>query len=213
MTSLIRFAAPALALAALLAAPPAGAQTGNQTDIPPPAPPGGLGGSYLGPGPRFENEFLVRDGQRVLFRRASAGCVVRRTAQRWYDSTAHVRRTGAEYRVETLMTRASGGDAEVEALARILRAGAGPESPTGRAARELAESIDGLLLWRCECPPRREDYTEAEQWDRAIRAYSAYLAVAPDAVFSPPSPELRAVHDALSGVIGDALRGLRGGRA
>jgi len=199
---------PALAAAALLAAP-ALAQSGNQTDPPFNPPPGAISGSYLGPGARFESELLLRVGNRVGFRDAAAGCAARRSVLAWSDSTARRTRTGAEHRVDLLMTRSTGGAAGVEAMAAALRGGTGYDSPTGQAALELASALDGLFLWRCDCPAEVEDYTEGGQWARAINAYGALLDVAPPALFSPPPPELLAIHDALRDVLGHTLRQLK----
>ncbi|HEU4453351.1 MAG TPA: hypothetical protein VFR81_09835 [Longimicrobium sp.] len=199
---------PALAAAALLAAP-ARAQTGNQTDIPFNPPPGGISGSYLGPGARFENELLLRAGDRVGFRDAAAGCAARRAVLAWSDSTARRPRTGAEHRVDLLLTRSTGGETEVRALAAALRGGTSPDSPTGVAALELARALDGLFLWRCECPADVDDYTEAGQWDRALQAYGAFIEAAPPALFSPPSPELLAVNAALGDALGRTFLQLR----
>jgi len=197
------------ALAAALLAAPAIAQSGNQTDTPPPPPPGGITGSYFGPGARFESELLLRVGNRTGFRDAAAGCAARRSILSWSDSTARRVRTGAERRVDLLLTRATGGAAEVEAMAAALRGGTGYDSPTGQAALELARALDGLFLWRCECPAEVEDYTEGSQWARAINAYGILLEVAPPALFSPPPPELVAIHDALGDALGHTLRQLK----
>jgi hypothetical protein len=198
---------PALAAAALLAAP-ALAQTGNQTDPPFNPPPGAVSGSYLGPGARFESELLLRVGNRVGFRDAAAGCAARRAVLAWSDSTARRTRTGAEHRVDLLLTRSTGGAAEVEAMAAALRGGTGYDSPTGQAALELARALDGLFLWRCECPVEVDDYTEGGEWDRALKAYGAFLDAAPPALFSPPPPELLAIRDALGDALGRTLRAL-----
>jgi hypothetical protein len=193
---------PLLAAAALLAgALPAAAQSGNQSDIPITPISGAGGGSYLGPGLRTDNEMFTRtSGGHTFFRSAGMGCQLRTAEQAWRDSVAAAPRTPSEMRVQILLG-ALPGPPQVDTVAVALAHGAAPASPTGRAARALAEALDGLLVNRCGCVERREEYVEAKPWQDAIRAFNDYVRIAPESAFSPPAPELVAIHAALQQVI------------
>jgi|GEM_PF-1659416 len=197
---------PFLAAAALAAgALPAAAQTGNQSDIPITPISAAGGGSYLGPGLRTDNEMFTRtSGGNTFFRNAGIGCQVRTAEQAWRDSVAAAPRTPSEARVQILLG-AIPGPPQVDAVAAALAHGADPASPTGRAARALAEALDGLYVDRCGCVERREEYVEAKPWQEAIRAFNEYVRVAPESAFAPPAPELVAIHAALQRVIFAAL--------
>jgi len=65
--------------------------------------------------------------------------------------------------------------------------------------------LDGLMRDLGGCVPAREQYTEAPQWEEAIQAFNDYIHHAPDSAFSPPAPELIAIHEALQSVVTHAL--------
>jgi hypothetical protein len=188
--------------ALLLAAAPARAQVGNQSDVPPTGPASGAAGSYLGPGLRTENEMFARDrgGELTVFRNAATGCALRAAERLYRDSLAAAPRTPAQARVQTLLGLLP-GTPDPEAVAAALAHGAEPTSPLGRAASALAMALNGLMRDLGPCADRREAYTEAPQWQEAIRAFNAYIHTAPDAAFSPPAPELVAIHEALQTVV------------
>ncbi|HYH82831.1 MAG TPA: hypothetical protein VEX86_23765 [Longimicrobium sp.] len=201
-TRLLRLLAPA---ALLLAAVPARAQVGNQTDIPVGPIGAAAGGSYLGPGLRVQNEMFARDGNDgVVFRNARTGCAVRTAERVFRDSVAIAPRTGAQTRVQTLLGILPGAP-DPEGMAATLAHGADPASPFGRAARALADALNGLMRDRAGCPEDRDAYQEAAQWEAAITAFNHYVRIAPDAAFSPPPPELVAIHAALQSVVYHAL--------
>ena len=197
-TSILR---PAVAAAVLLAAAPARAQTGNQSDPGPPTVSMAGEGSFLGPGLRTENEMfaLARDAD-VVFRNASTGCALRTARRAFGDSVATAPRTAAQLRVQTLLGLVEGAP-DADAVAAALAKGADPASPLGQASRALADALLGLMRTPCTCSDNRADYTEAPQWQKAIRAFNHYLRTAPDSAFAPPAPELLAIHDALQTVI------------
>lgn len=203
-----RLAAALLGAAALLLPAAAGAQTGNQTDNGFPLPIGGsgpIGGSYLGPGLRTENELFVRLADRVGFRDAQAGCAVRAAAGEFRDSAAAP--CGERARLVYLLLGARDGDRTsslASQLADAISRGAPPESRTGRAARRLADALTNLFRERPGGGCGGDD--EAEDWYRALVAYNEFVTTAPDSVFAPPSDELLIVHDALQRVVTAALR-------
>lgn len=191
-----------LLAAALLAAAPAAAQTGNQSDISGPnvTGSGAPGGSFLGAGLRTENEMFGRAGDRVVFRTPAVGCALRGAERAWRDSVNATTPTVAEDRVQTLLG-ARTGSPDVDAIARALAHGSSPDSPLGRAANALANALNGLMRDRGGCSGDRQAYDEAPQWQEAIRAFNEYVHGAPDSAFSPPAPELIAIHEALQSVV------------
>jgi hypothetical protein len=195
------------AAAAIAAAAPARAQIGNQSDTSGPIPTGSgpAGGSFLGPGLRTENEMFARTGNQVTFRNARTGCALRTAERSYRDSVAAVTPTPSEMRVQTLLG-ARDGAADPNAVATALAHGASPDSPLGRAAQSLANALNGLMRDRGGCADTREAYDEAPQWQDAVRAFNDYLRTAPDDAFSPPAPELVAIHDALQSVVYHTLR-------
>jgi len=201
-TQLIRLALPA---ALLLAAVPARAQLGNQSDPPPSGFGGAGGGSFLGPGLRTENELFSRVGRDVFFRDGRLGCALRTAESAYRDSVERASRTPSQARVVALLV-AIPGTGDVAGMATALAHGADPASPFGQASTALARSLEGLMRTRCGCVEKREGYDEAPQWQEAIRAFNEYLRIAPNSAFSPPAPELVAIHDALQRVVHGALR-------
>ncbi|HEX8695057.1 MAG TPA: hypothetical protein VF746_21780 [Longimicrobium sp.] len=195
----MRRLAPLAALAALLAALPAGAQTGNQTDVPIAPPPGGVGGSFLGPGARFENELLARSADRFSFRNDRAACAVRTAERAWADSVAAAGpRTPGAGRVDALLR----GRGDAGAVAGALGG--------GDHARDLAGALDGLLdhPGGCEGGP----YPEGQQWGQAVSAYREYMRSVPDSVLAPTPPEeLLAIHDLLESVVRRSLAEIHAG--
>jgi len=189
------------AAALLLAAAPIRAQTGNQTDIPIGPIGAAAGGSYLGPGLRTVNELFARNGaDDTVFRNAGLGCAVR-TAERVYrDSVAPLPHTPAEAAVLTLLGILP-GTPDPAAVAAALSHGADPASPFGLSARALADALNGLMRVPEGCPDERGAYAEAPRWQEAIRAFNDFIRHAPDAAFSPPAPELVAIHAALQTVV------------
>ena len=186
------------ALASLaFAASPARAQHGNQSDH---------SGHYItGPwGMRSVNELFSRSGRGVVFRTARIGCAVRGAEQAYRDSVAPLPHTPAEQRVFDLLA-VSAGSPPVDAVAAALAHGEGAGSPLGMAARRLADALNGLMRDRGACSDSREEYPEAPQWEEAIDAFQDYVRNAPDSAFSPPAPELVAIHAALQSVITRAL--------
>lgn len=200
---LLALLAPA---ALLLAAAPARAQTGNQSDPGIPTIGAAGAGSYLGPGLRTENEMFALAGNTVVFRNAKTGCAVRNATQAYRDSVASAPRTPSQARVQQLLG-AIEGTPDVAGVAAALAHGADPASPLGRAADALANALNGLFRDRGGCSDDRGAYGEAPQWQEAIRAFNDYVRTAPDSAFSPPAPELVAIHDALQSVVYTALRG------
>ena len=207
MTRATRISLAAGAVLALAAAPLA-AQTGNQSEVTGPIVTGSgpAGGSFLGAGLRSENEMFGRVGDQVVFRNARIGCAVRGAANAWRDSVAVLPHTPAEQRVFDLVT-ANEGSPGADAVAAALARGSDGGSPLGMAARRLADAMGGLLRNRGGCSQSRQDYSEAPQWQEAIEAFKAYVHDAPDSAFSPPAPELIAIHAALQSVVANALRG------
>jgi hypothetical protein len=65
--------------------------------------------------------------------------------------------------------------------------------------------VNGLLKDLGGCSDNRTEYPEAGQWQDAIHAFNEYVRTAPDAAFSPPAPELIAIHEALQRVVDGAL--------
>jgi hypothetical protein len=193
----------ALALSSL----PAGAQTGNQSESSGPVITGSgpAGGSFLGAGLRSENEMFNRVGDAVVFRNARIGCGVRNAERAYRDSVAARPLTPAQRRVLDLLA-ITAGPPSVEAVATALTHGADPASPLGVAAHRLAAALDGLMRERGGCTPARQDYAEAPQWQEAIAAFQDYVSNAPDSAFSPPAPELLAIHAALQRVVEGALQ-------
>lgn len=194
--------------ALLLAAAPARAQVGNQTDVPIPTIGGAGSGSYLGPGLRTENELFARAGHTLVFRNAKTGCAVRNAVQAYRDSVANAPRTLSQARVQTLLG-ALDGSPDLAAVQAALAHGADPASPLGRLAGALANAVNGLFRNRGGCSDDRDAYDEAPQWQEAIRAFNDYVHNAPDSAFQPPAPELVAIHDALQSVVYQALRPTR----
>jgi len=206
MTRATRISLSALA-ALVAAAAPLAAQIGNGTDVSGPILTGSgpSGGSFLGAGLRSENEMFSRANDAVVFRNARIGCAVRGAANAWRDSVAVLSRAPAEQRVFDLVTAAEGSPG-ADAVAAALARGSAPDSPLGGAARRLADAMRGLLRNRGGCSQNRQDYPEAPQWQAAIEAFKAYVHDAPDSAFSPPAPELVAIHAALQAVVENALR-------
>lgn len=208
MTRATRFALTAGAAALALAGAPAAAQSGNQTDISGPIITGSgpAGGSYLGAGLRSENEMFGRIGDDVVFRNARIGCGVRGAVDFWRDSVARVTRAPAEERVYRLLTATVDSVAITGAVAAALAHGSDAAAPLGVASRRLADALYGLMRDRGGCSPNRREYTEAPRWREAIEAFKDYVRDAPDRAFSPPAPELMAIHAALQSVVWNALR-------
>jgi hypothetical protein len=210
---MIRATLPTLAALAMLAlSHPVRAQTGNQSDNSGPNVTGSgpMGGSFLGAGLRSENEMFGRYADDVVFRNARIGCAMR-TAERMYvDSIEKMPRTPAELRVLALLdvagARAAGDASPVDAVTLALAHGQAPGSPLGVAARRLAVALDGLMRQREGCPDSRAGYEEAPQWQEAIRAFKAYVHDTPDLAFSPPAPEIVAIHAAMQSVVAYTLR-------
>lgn len=199
----------AVSAALVLAAAPAGAQIGGNTDIGPPVISTAGGGSYLGPGLRTENEMFVGSGDEVMFRSAAIGCAVRTAERLFGDSLATAPRTASQLRVQTLLGLVE-GTPDPAAVAASLAKGADPASPLGQASRALADALVGLMRDRCACVDERDQYTEAPRWREAIRAFNHYVRTAPDSAFAPPAPELLAIHDALQTVVWRTLATRRG---
>jgi hypothetical protein len=196
----------ALAVLALAAAP-ACAQTGNLSDVSGPVITGSgpAGGSFLGAGLRSENEMFGRAGDLVVFRNAGIGCALRGAEAAYRDSVAGQPQTAAQRRVLDLLA-VNAGTPSADAVAAALAHGADAGSPLGMAARRLADALNGLMRDQGGCSQSREDYTEAPQWQEAIEAFQHYIHDAPDAAFSPPAPELLAIHAALQRMVVGALR-------
>ncbi|HEX9938211.1 MAG TPA: hypothetical protein VGB15_13845 [Longimicrobium sp.] len=199
----------ALSAAVVLAAAPAGAQTGGGTDVGPPTISTAGGGSFLGPGLRTENEMFVGSGDDVSFRNAAIGCAVRTAERLFGDSLATAPRTASQLRVQALLGLVE-GTPDPAAVASALAKGADPASPLGQASRALADALAGLMRDRCACVDDRAGYHEAPQWREAIRAFNHYVRTAPDSAFAPPAPELVAIHDALQTVMWRTLAPRRG---
>lgn len=213
MRAMIRATLPTLAALALLAlSHPARAQSGNQSDNSGPnvTGSGAMGGSFLGAGLRSENEMFGRYADDVVFRNARIGCALR-TAERLYvDSVSSRPRTQAENQVLALLgipdASAAAAASPLVAVAGALAHGQAPESPLGLAARRLATALDGLMRPREGCPDTRAGYDEAPQWQEAIRAFKAYVHDTPDLAFSPPAPQILAIHAAMQSVVANTLR-------
>jgi hypothetical protein len=195
------------ALASLaLAAAPARAQQGNNSDN---------SGHYSAGswGMRSVNELFSRVGNDVEFRSERIGCAIRGAERAWRDSVATHPQTPYQRFVSDLLTVGGATPAADSVTAALVR-GAGPGTPLTQAARRLATALNGLMRDRGGCSQtpadsisgrRPDEFPEAPQWQEAIRAYQAYVRNAPDGVFSPPVPELVAIHAALQSVITRAL--------
>ncbi|HEX2202134.1 MAG TPA: hypothetical protein VHG91_02495 [Longimicrobium sp.] len=212
--SLRRLAAALAAAAALLLPAAAGAQTGNQTDNGFPLPIGGsgaIGGSYLGPGLRTENELFQRLRGDVRFRDTSIGCAVRGATEAYADSASRVDCGEAARLVNLVIGVGTEGRTSSLAaqLADAISRGADPRSEVGRAARALADALTNLFRRRGGCAADIYAYTEAEDWYEALRAYNRFVAVAPDSVLSPPSEELLVIHAALHRVVTAGVQAAR----
>jgi len=190
------------ALASLALAAPARAQTGNQSDISGPYSSGAFTGM------RLENQLFSRAGSTVVFRTPRTGCALRGAEEAYRDSVLPLPRTQAEQRVLDLLAVTAGAP-PTDAVAAALARGADPSSALGRAARRLADALTGLMRNRGACGDSRDDYPEAPQWEEALKAYNDYVRGAPDSAFSPPTPELLAIHGALQDVVTRALRNPR----
>lgn len=207
LPSRVRRLAPLAALAlALLAAAPAGAQTGNQSDISGPniTGSGAAAGSYQGAGVRTENEMFAHLGDRTVFRSARIACATRTAAAAYRDSVSRLPLTPPRALVEAvaLETDPARRDA-VDALAARLSRGLSGEQAA--RARTLAESLVGLLALSCDCAPDREAYDEAPRWERALRTFNDLVDDAPEPYFAPPPDELLAVHEMLFDIVGRVL--------
>jgi len=186
------------ALASLaLAASPARAQTGNHSDH---------SGHYITGmwGMRSVNEMFGHSGNDVVFRTPRIGCSVRGAERAYRDSVASQPQSPAQRRVLELLA-IDAGSPPVDAVAAALAHGAPPGSPLALAAGRVANALSGLMQDRAGCPQQRKDYPEAPQWQEAIDAFQAYVRHAPDSAFSPPAPELIAIHQALLSVIDRTL--------
>jgi len=186
------------ALASLaLAAAPARAQHGNHSDH---------SGHYSSGvwGMRSVNELFSRTGNDVVFRSARMGCAVRGAERDYRDSVATQPQTPAQRRVLDLLA-INAGTPSADAVAAALARGADAGSPLGQAARRLADALSGLMRDLGGCPRERDEFPEAEQWRQAIKAFQDYVHDAPDSAFSPPAPELVAIHAALQSVVTRAL--------
>jgi hypothetical protein len=155
-------------------------------------------------GMRSVNELFARSGNGVVFRTAKLGCALRGAERAYRDSVATQPQTPAERRVLELLA-IDAGSPPVDAVAAALAHGADPGSPLGQAARRLADALSGLMQDRAGCPDERAEYPEATQWEAAIDAFQDYVKDAPDSAFSPPAPELLAIHAALQRVVEGAL--------
>ncbi len=206
MTRTILLRSLAAAALAALAAAPARAQTGNQSDNSGPniTGSGATGGSFLGPGLRTENEMFARSGGQVVFRTPAVGCALRGAERAYRDSVNAATPTASEARVQTLLGVRDGA-ADRDAVANALAHGASPDSDLGRKAGALADALNGLMRDRGGCADTRQGYEEAPQWQEAIRAFNDYVHNAPDEAFTPPAPELVAIHAALQSVVARTL--------
>jgi hypothetical protein len=187
------------ALASLvLAAAPARAQHGNHSDY---------SGHYSTGsfGMRSVNELFSRAGNDVVFRSARVGCAVRGAERDYRDSVATQPQTPGQRRVLDLLA-INAGTPSADAVAAALAHGAGAGSPLGQAARRLADALSGLMKDLGGCSQVRDEYPEAAQWQEAVRAFQDYVDHAPDSAFSPPAPELVAIHAALQSVITHVLK-------
>jgi hypothetical protein len=196
-----------LALGSLLLPLAASAQIGNSTDpgFPGPITGGGANsGSFLGAGLRTENELFKRIGDRVVFRTAKLGCALRGAEQSYRDSVAGAPHSPSQQRVLDLLA-VTPGTPPTDAVAAALAHGAAPGTALATAARTLADAMTGLMQDRGGCGSGEQDFPEAEQWQRAIDAFKAYVHDAPDAAFAPPAPELVALHDAILYVVSRTL--------
>ena len=151
-------------------------------------------------GMRSVNEMFSQRGNDVVFRNSRIGCALRGAERAYRDSVATQPQTPAERRVLELLA-IDAGSPPVDAVAAALAHGADPGSPLGQAARRLADALNGLMRDRGGCSDSRQEYPEAPQWDAAIDAFQDYVKDAPDSAFSPPAPELLAIHQALQSVV------------
>jgi hypothetical protein len=183
------------ALASLALAAPARAQTGNQSDVS-----GPYSNGIFSAGMRLENEMFSRAGNTVVFRNARTGCALRGAEQAYRDSVSPLPHTPAEQRVLDLLA-VTAGTPPADAVAAALAHGADPASPLGQAARRLSDALTRLMRDRGGCAESRDEYPEAPQWQEAVMAFNDYVRNAPDSAFSPPAPELVAIHQALESVV------------
>jgi hypothetical protein len=147
---------------------------------------------------------FARNGNDVVFRTPRIGCALRGAERAYRDSVAGQPQTPAQRRVLDLLS-INAGTPSPDAVAAALAHGAPAGSPLALAASRLANALSGLMQERAGCPQERSEYPEAPQWQEAVDAFQDYTRHAPDSAFSPPAPELLAIHQALLSVINRTL--------
>lgn len=212
-----RTLAAALALAALLAAAPAGAQPFRSDVRGPDVTGSGIARYPSLPTRDLENALFRQVGGRTAFRSnavadavlaaasdgqraACAGALDRR--EDWpetlpLDSVSQCVLCGL------LTDRELDGD-EARHILRVLRQGQ-PGRP-GDAAEQLVAAMAGLFSERPGYVDERQRYVDGARWDAAIRAYDAFLDAAPDSLMDSPPPEMVAIAVVLDRVVGAGLR-------
>lgn len=211
-----RTLAAALALAAVLAAVPAGAQPFRSDTRGPVVTGSGIARYPSVPTRDLEGALFRQVGGQTAFRsRAVADAVLGEAGQaeraacagtlqppeEWPDSLDLD--VAAQRVVCGLLARpgVDGGDARQ--VLRALRNGAADQP--GDPAQALVAAIAGLGAERPGYLDSRQRFVDGARWEAAIRAYEAFLESAPDALMDPPPAELVAIAVVLDRVVDAGL--------
>lgn len=206
----------ALLAAAVLATPPLHAQP-TRSDVTGPIPTGsGIAGYPVLPVRDLEGALFRQVDGRTAFRsRAVSDAVLAEAAQaqraacsgtlqpppEWSDSLAP--NPAAQRIVCGLLARPGMEGEEARVVLAALRGNA-PGMP-GDAAERLVGALAGLEADRPAYVDARGRFTDGARWEAALRAYSAYLDAAPDALMDPPPAELAAIGAILDRVVDAGL--------
>lgn len=208
-----RTLAAALALAAVLAAVPAGAQRPFRSDVRGPEVTGSGVARYPSvPTRDVEGALFRRVGSQTAFRsRAVADALLAATEDacaatlqppREWPETLHL--DAATQSVVCGLLRRPGLDGdEARRVLRALRGGSA--GAPGDAAEVLVAALAGLAADRPGFLDERQRHVDGARWEAAIRGYEAYLDAAPDALLDPPLAELVAIAAVLDRVVDAGL--------
>lgn len=203
----------ALALAAVLAAVPAGAQPFRSDTKGPEVTGSGIARYPSIPTRDLEGALFRQVGERTAFRsQAVADAALNAAAQaqnaacagtlvhppQWPDS---LRADEAAQRIVCgLLARSDSAQ-----VLRALRQGR-PGTP-GDAAGTLVAALAGLAAERPGTfpGPRGRQFVDGSRWDAAMRAYDAFVESAPDELLADPPPELVAIGIILNQVVAAGL--------
>jgi hypothetical protein len=207
-----RTLAAALALAALLAAAPAGAQPFRSDTKGPDVTGSGIARYPSIPTRDLEGALFRQVDGRTAFRsRAVADALLSEAAEGQRAACAGALDRREDW-PETLpldsvsqcvlcgvLTRRELDGEEARHMLRVLRQGR-PGQP-GDAAETLVAALAGLFAEQPGYVDGRQRYVDGARWDAAIRAYDAFLDAAPDSLMAAPPPELVAIGVVLDRVV------------